>query len=788
MMKWFFVSFFAVVMIMMLPVDVFSQTPPEVVVLQDLVQVDHALYVAVIDESQKSGDIIDLEDIPIDSSIPDLAALRSEPNLCDNFVTVKIESKDSLGLVYDKEDTFELYEQVLVDPNNTGFGICDGFFSRQIMVTDDSGSSFNDDTLQVKSTHPLIEVTYGSSPNEITDSTNVNFFDGAVPQGLLFDFQESDNVPCPDLPPTGPAGDDTDNDGVCDAWEKTSVLEISDNGDTYSYNCFETHFPEGCDTDKKDIFVEIDWMAGHQPEPEVIQMIVDEFYRNGIRLHVQVDSNAAIAHDPDIPFPGQDPTSRFDVHLAGFEQIKGGEFGTFEERSSDPLGWHFDIRRLKYQVFHYGLFIHGLGDGTTPNESTGIGEVHGNDFVVALGSLSGKVASPLEQAGTLMHELGHNFGLHHGGALDSPQCKPNHFSVMSYSRQVGIYDPYWLPNYSDDALHNTDSINHLNENSLIESPTGMTLYNGHDKERIIYSCQGGISTIHVTANGGPVDWDCVSAGSPSDENINEFFGCPATGMDASLDGHDDWAALDLNFRDDSNYYAGSYTVAGGFGTIPSGPHIDYFDVVDREMTQKDITSQRIDMLIALYRDLYAISPEKFQHEIGQFTESFAQESDKPEPSIGIDSGTTIISPKSSFLWSVEHIIKTVNHYDLVSANTKIQWLDYLLWISLPEDYGRVAHTVDRIKDSYQESLSFKKTAFHYQDHLPTLFPIVDNASINAKLETVRNNVDASSYVPVKYPTDSPPIPPIPWWMWLILGIIIAGLIALGIYLWLRSRP
>ena len=41
----------------------------------------------------------------------------------------------------------------------------------------------------------------------------------------------------------------------------------------------------------------------------------------------------------------------------------------------------------------------------------------------------------MAQAGTLMHELGHNLGLHHGGADDLVR-KPNYLSVMNYAFQL----------------------------------------------------------------------------------------------------------------------------------------------------------------------------------------------------------------------------------------------------------------------------------------------------------------------------------------------------------------
>ena len=46
----------------------------------------------------------------------------------------------------------------------------------------------------------------------------------------------------------------------------------------------------------------------------------------------------------------------------------------------------------------------------------------------------GGVGSRSEQAGTFMHELGHNLGLRHGGG-DNTNCKPHHLSVMNYAYQ-----------------------------------------------------------------------------------------------------------------------------------------------------------------------------------------------------------------------------------------------------------------------------------------------------------------------------------------------------------------
>ena len=52
-----------------------------------------------------------------------------------------------------------------------------------------------------------------------------------------------------------------------------------------------------------------------------------------------------------------------------------------------------------------------------------------------------QVGSVLVQAGTLMHELGHNLDLSHAGWSTTPNCMPNYPSVMSHLyRDAGLTD------------------------------------------------------------------------------------------------------------------------------------------------------------------------------------------------------------------------------------------------------------------------------------------------------------------------------------------------------------
>ena len=120
-----------------------------------------------------------------------------------------------------------------------------------------------------------------------------------------------------------------------------------------------------------------------------------------------------------------------------------------------------NLLNAKAQVYHYFIWAHSIGDCGP----SGMAEGNGNDGVVALGCNWGSNAEPdpdgggpltafvddrdgflatsgsqNDQAGTFMHELGHNLGLRHGGPLGNPDaednCKPNYQSVMSYSRQT----------------------------------------------------------------------------------------------------------------------------------------------------------------------------------------------------------------------------------------------------------------------------------------------------------------------------------------------------------------
>ncbi len=243
-------------------------------------------------------------------------------------------------------------------------------------------------------------------------------------------------------------------------------------------------------------------------------------------------------------------------------------------------------------AFHYALFVHNQsGSGNT---ASGCSEVGGNDFMVSLGSwalaqvdgTSHNVGSIDQQAGTFMHELGHNLGLRHGGG-DNINCKPNYQSVMNYALQTSNVLTGRPLDYSRQLLAP------LNEASLAEA-TGVGALPGTGKlflGKVVFGPQSGVPSkaqvVTVSASGS-IDWSRSSATVPLTRDLNNLniVGCPGTAP-ATLEGlvgFDDWANIDLNFR-------ASVDFAGGATST-----IEDIDPKNVELTLEDALSLSRDVI------------------------------------------------------------------------------------------------------------------------------------------------------------------------------------------------
>jgi hypothetical protein len=235
---------------------------------------------------------------------------------------------------------------------------------------------------------------------------------------------------------------DSDGDGLPDEWERRGVMLDGRAGPRW------IDLPAmGADPFKPDIFLQIDWMVGaehdQRPRPEALRMVVDAFAASpyvsptgsvGIVLHIDAGPQSELA--PAGVTWGALSRARALPWQKNLGTLKTGtyDWSEFQALKDAPDGFSDSARSA---VFHYAIFAHyhdlddRRGFGASGN-SRGIGAT---DLIITLGNFTDGVGSAQEQAGTLMHELGHNLGLRHGGCDDS-NMRPAYESVMNYAYQM----------------------------------------------------------------------------------------------------------------------------------------------------------------------------------------------------------------------------------------------------------------------------------------------------------------------------------------------------------------
>ncbi len=216
---------------------------------------------------------------------------------------------------------------------------------------------------------------------------------------------------------------DSDSDGICDAAESrygtnafssdTDGDSISDFAELYGSGGVDLRY-YGANAKKKDIFVELDYYPDLKPMQAAMDRVVEAFA-------------AAPVSNPD-------GTTGIALHLELSNQIAAADVVL----DLNPVWDDFDVIKNKYfhtrraPFFHYALVAHQHNGGGSSGRSRGI---PAQDFIVTMGNWGTPGGTEQEQAGTLMHELGHNLGLHHGGN-DGINYKGNYLSLMSYNYQL----------------------------------------------------------------------------------------------------------------------------------------------------------------------------------------------------------------------------------------------------------------------------------------------------------------------------------------------------------------
>lgn len=211
---------------------------------------------------------------------------------------------------------------------------------------------------------------------------------------------------------TSPTNADTDNDGLID-------------GDEVLGSAAGLNLPAmGAKALRKTVLIEYDWFddavgcAAHSHRPTAAMMTQTAAAFSAMPV-VNPDGSSGIDFIQDYGqgglFTGGNLIADANGDIAG--GVNGAEFAGYKAA-------HFASNRFRY--FHYAILPHTYNNGN----SSGQAELPGDDLIVSL-YCSGSTANVRN---TIIHEIGHNFGLRHGGNVNC-NYKPNYNSVMNYRYQ-----------------------------------------------------------------------------------------------------------------------------------------------------------------------------------------------------------------------------------------------------------------------------------------------------------------------------------------------------------------
>jgi Kelch motif len=234
----------------------------------------------------------------------------------------------------------------------------------------------------------------------------------------------------------GCAGPDTDFDGLSDTWEVNGYVDVNCNGQN---DAGDIALP-GANPAVPDVYVKYDYMAiaglhSHQPPAAALTQVVQSFAARGVTLHFIAPGGPLTETTVTTFDPAPNPA------------CAGNSFTTMSTLRAQNLGtaqvaYHYMVfahRAVCPDIAHclacpLDAFCSALPDAT----STGSSDLPGDDTIISFGPfIDANDPIGIELwASTIMHELGHNFGLKHGAENACVNLKPNYMSIMNYTYQL----------------------------------------------------------------------------------------------------------------------------------------------------------------------------------------------------------------------------------------------------------------------------------------------------------------------------------------------------------------
>ena len=261
-------------------------------------------------------------------------------------------------------------------------------------------------------------------------------------------------------------------------------------------------------------------MAGHSISNSALLIVINAFKfspvgnpdgTTGINLHIDNGPDSimnpvtgetwgSLSQADEIP--EINPIGTFDTkgnyNWSQFQTLKDGYF----DNTRSPA-FHYAISAHEYNPSN-----HSSGISRNVDTSTAAFNAGASDFLITLaGACTADPCSPGIgiQAGTFMHEFGHNLGLHHGG-VDDTNRKPNYLSIMNYAFQFTGLSINSAFRY-DYSHYDSTELASLDENKLSEqaglSPSDATLKTFNT----IWYCPDGKTLIKGSVS-GVIDWNC----------------------------------------------------------------------------------------------------------------------------------------------------------------------------------------------------------------------------------------------------------------------------------------